>query len=108
MGPPIRNFGQTTVPFRDGEGRPSTLHFQVADVTQPLVSVAGLVDAGSVVIFDDKGGWIIDKKTRRRNRLARHNNTFSLDMEVPIVPQEEGGRGRGDDIRPVFARQERK
>ena len=61
--------------------------------TQPLVSVAGLVDAGNVVTFDKTGGWIRSLQTGRRIRLPRDGNTFFLDMKVPGSPEEEEEQG---------------
>ena len=49
-GAPIRNLGRTTVPFLDQDARASALRFEVVEVTQPLASVAGLCDAGSLVV----------------------------------------------------------
>ena len=81
------------------------IHFQVGEgLTQPLVSVAGLVDAGNVVTFDKTGGWIRSLQTGRRIRLPRDGNTFFLDMKVPGSPEEEGKGGA--DSPAAFRRQE--
>ena len=113
-GTAIPNLGRTTVDFTDTNGRRRGMHFQVAGVTQPLVSVAGLVDAGNVVIFDAKGGLVHHRKSGRQIRLPREGNTFLLDMEVASKPEEEGGRGgaaaagalRGGESAPAFRRPE--
>jgi hypothetical protein len=66
------------------------MHFQVGEgLTQPLVSVAGLVDAGNLVAFDKQGGWIHQVSTGRRIRIPRVGNTFFLDMKVSPRPEEE-------------------
>ena len=87
----IPNLGRTSVAFTGSSGHQSGLHFHVAQITQPLVSVAQLVDAGNVVAFDDKGGWIHHLKSGRRIRLPRVGNAFVLDMKVATEPEEEKG-----------------
>ena len=58
-------------------------------MTQPLVSVAGLCDAGHVVIFHKGGGVIHSLTTKKKVRLARAGNTYVLDMVLP--PRSGGG-----------------
>ena len=112
-GTAIPNLGRTTVHFKDTSGRNAGIHFQVAGVTQPLVSVAGLVDAGNVVLFDAKGGLVHHRRSGRQIRLPRVGNTYVLDMEVTGKPEEEGkdaeaaGAPRdGGDSAPAFRRPE--
>ena len=104
-GAPIRNLGRTTVPFLDQDARPSALRFQVAEVTQPLVSVAGLCDAGHAVIFHKGGGFIHNVTTKKKVRLARAGNTYVLDMVLPPAAAEEEEGEREDDAAD-FRRQE--
>ena len=104
-GAPIRNLGRTTVPFLDQDARPSALRFQVAEVTQPLVSVAGLCDAGHAVIFHKGGGFIHNVTTKKKIRLARAGNTYVLDMVLPPAAAEEEEGDREDDA-AAFRRQE--
>jgi len=102
-GAPIKNLGRTTVAFRDKDDRASALHFEVAEVTQPLVSVAGLCDAGNVVIFHKKGAFIHSLTSQKKVRLARVGNTYVLDMVLPTAPAEEeckGGRAETAFRRP--------
>ena len=96
-GAPIRNLGRTTVPFLDQDARASALRFEVAEVTQPLVSVAGLCDAGNVVIFHKGGGFIHSVASKKRVRLARAGNTYVLDMVVPPAAAEEEEDRDSDD-----------
>jgi len=89
-GSPIANLGRTTVKFLTPEGHKVGMHFQVGEgLTQPLVSVAGLVDSGNLVAFDKSGGWIHQVATGRRIRIPRVGNTFFLDMKVAGIPEEE-------------------
>ena len=87
-GAPIRNLGRTAVKFQDQDSRTSALRFEVAEVTQPLVSVAGLCDAGHVVIFTKTGGFIHSLTSKKKVRIARANNTYVLDMGVPAAAAE--------------------
>jgi hypothetical protein len=86
----IANLGRTTVKFLTPDGHKVGMHFQVGEgLTQPLVSVAGLVDSGNLVAFDRSGGWIHQVATGRRIRIPRVGNTFYLDMKVAGSPEEE-------------------
>jgi len=105
----IPNLGRTTVRFATPAGQRMGIHFQVGEgLTQPLVSVAGLVDAGNVVTFDKTGGWIRSLQTGRRIRLPRDGNTFFLDMKVPGSPEEEEEEGaqKAQSIPAAFRRPE--
>jgi len=94
----IPNLGRTTVHFRTSEGHKVGMHFQVGEgLTQPLVSVAGLVDSGNRVSFDKTGGWIQQVSTGRRIRIPRVGNTFYWDMKVAPNPEEEEEDERGQE-----------
>ena len=88
-GAPIRNLGATEVRFADASGRARGIHFQVAEVKDPLISVAGLCDAGNEVVFDKTGGRIRHLKTGREIQLPRVGNSFVMDLHVPAKPEEE-------------------
>ena len=98
--------------FEDSNGRASGMHFQVAGITQPLISVAGLVDAGNLVVFAADGGWVHHQSSGRRVRLPRVGNTFVLDMKVAESPEEEkeavaaGAPHGGGELTPAFRRPE--
>ena len=103
----IANLGRTTVHFRTSEDHKVGMHFQVGEgLTQPLVSVAGLVDSGNFVAFDKTGGWIHQVSTGRRIRIPRVGNTFYLDMKVARHPEEEeedGARRSSEEAAPTEA-----
>ena len=71
------------------------MHFQLAEVDRPLISVARLVDAGNRVVFGPTGGFIAHVATGRRVQLVRDGNVYTLDMHLPPDPEEEGGTRRG-------------
>ena len=102
-GAPIENFGQQTVAFRDDQQRRCGMHFQVADVDRPLISVARLVDAGNRVVFEPSGGSITHVATGRCVRLTRDGNVYALDMHLPPEPEEEGERHPGPEATSAAA-----
>ena len=105
-GSPIPNLGRTSVEFLDDSGHKRGLHFQVAEITQPLVSVAGLVDGGNVVVFSEKGGYVHNPRTGRKIQLPRVGNTFCLDMKVSAQLEEEKGDGGAEIPASTFRRPE--
>ena len=92
-GDPIRNLGQMSVRFRDGQQRKCGMHFQLAEVDRPLISVARLVDAGNRVVFGPTGGFIVHVATGRKVQLVRDGNVYTLDMHLTPEPEEEGRGG---------------
>ena len=114
-GEPIKNLGQTTVQFEDGRQRRCGMHFQVAEVDRPLISVVRLVDAGNRVVFGPTGGFIAHVATGRRVQLVRDGNVYTLDMHLPPEPAGEKGQkevevthGPEDAPTAGFARPERR
>ena len=73
------------------------MHFQLAEVGRPLISVARLVDAGNRVVFGPTGGFIAHAATGRRVQLVRDGNVYTLDMHVTPEQEEEGRAGKGRD-----------
>ena len=72
------------------------MHFQLAEVDRPLISVARLVDAGNRVVFGPTGGFIVHVATGRKVQLVRDGNVYTLDMHLTPEPEEEGREGSGD------------
>ena len=114
-GEPIRNLGQTTVQFHYGQQRRCGMHFQLAEVDRPLISVARLVDAGNCVVFGPAGGYIAHAATGCRVQLVRGGNVYTLDMHLPPEPAGEGGKSEEEEVAPPedapasgFARPERR
>ena len=115
-GSEIPNLGQSDVSFLDDEGRHTGILFQVAEITQPLVSVADLCDAGNRVVFEKGGGYIRHLASGRQIRLPRDGKTFRLEMKVTAPPEEEkdeaaeaepaAGSATGSRRSPAFRRPE--
>ena len=79
----IPNLGQVTTLFDDAERRRHGLHFQVAEVTQALISVADLVDGGNRVAFEPGKAYIQHLASGHRVNITREGNAYLLDMLIP-------------------------
>ena len=75
----IPNLGQKTLETvsKDGSTQLSQT-FQVADMSGPLVSVGELADAGNLVVFGRKGGFIVNPDTERRLNFQREHGVYKL------------------------------
>ena len=79
------------------------MHFQLAEVDRPLISVARLVDAGNRVVFGPSGGFIAHMAAGRRVELVRGGNVYTLDMH--LAPEHDPLRSPRC-LRRVFPRPE--
>ena len=61
----------------------------VAEITDPLISVAGMCDAGFQVFFDKNGGRVRHVKSGRVIPLPRVGNCYVMDMHIPAKAEEE-------------------
>ena len=64
---------------------PKHVHFRVADVSKPLMSVAEMVDANYSVIFelDDLGADAsrsVDRETGETQHFTRRNNAYEIEL----------------------------
>ena len=55
----IPNEGQFIAPMRLDDGRMTQSIYQAARVRKPLMAVSSVNDKGNVVIFDEKGSFIL-------------------------------------------------
>jgi hypothetical protein len=79
----IKNLGQVNVPFATAEGYRCKVPFQVAEVEQPLLSVAHLAAAGNVVELGHTAGSIKNTSTGRSIALERRGGVYILKMFIP-------------------------
>jgi hypothetical protein len=91
----IKNLGQTEVPFGTTEGHRCRMPFQVADVEQPLLSVAHLTSAGNKVELGHADGRIVNLTTGRSIALERRGGVYILKMYIadaaaPMPFQRQG------------------
>ncbi len=78
----IKNLGQVQVKFSTGEGHQGQIPFQVAEVEQPLLSVAHLTAAGNKVELGASGGRITNLSTGRTMALEKRGGLYLLKMFI--------------------------
>jgi hypothetical protein len=78
----IKNLGQVQVAFDTTEGHQCRIPFQVAEVEQPLLSVAHLTAAGNRVELGANDGRIINLLTGRTLALEKRGGVYLLKMYV--------------------------
>ncbi len=78
----IKNLGQVQVAFGTGEGHQCRIPFQVAEVEQPLLSVAHLTAAGNKVELGANDGRIVNLTTGRTIALEKRGGVYLLKMFV--------------------------
>ena len=86
-GSPLENLGELVAKGASEEGIEMNIDFEIAKVTQPLLSVHKMTSNGHKVIFHDTGGYIQAKGTNTRVNLRQDGRLFVLDTWVR-VPQE--------------------
>jgi hypothetical protein len=79
----IKNLGQVSVPFATAEGHRCQIPFQVAEVEQPLLSVAHLTSAGNLVELGHASGLVKNIATGRTIALERRGGVYILKMFIP-------------------------
>jgi hypothetical protein len=78
----IKNLGQVQVPFGTAEGHKCQIPFQVAEVEQPLLSVAHLTAAGNRVELGHTDGRVVNLSTGRTIALERRGGVYILRMFI--------------------------
>ncbi len=78
----IKNLGQVQVAFGTTEGHKCQIPFQVAEVEQPLLSVAHLTAAGNRVEMGSVDGRIFNLTTGRTIALEKRGGVYLLKMLV--------------------------
>ena len=76
----IKNLGQVAVKFCTAEGDRCSIPFQVAEVDQPLLSVAHLTQAGNRVELGHAGGRVVNVATGRTIALERRGGVYIMRM----------------------------
>ena len=76
----IKNLGQVAVRFRTAEGDRCAIPFQVAEVDQPLLSVAHLTSAGHRVELGHASGRVVNLTTGRAIALERRGGVYIMRM----------------------------
>jgi hypothetical protein len=90
----IENLGQMQVPFGTAEGHRCKIPFQVADVEQPLISVAHLTAAGNRVELGDADGRVLNVHSGRTIGLQRRGGVYIMKMFI-ADPEPQPFRRQG-------------
>jgi hypothetical protein len=78
----IKNLGMVAVKFCTAEGDRCSIPFQVAEVDQPLLSVAHLTSAGNRVELGHASGRVVNLATGRAIALERRGGVYIMRMYV--------------------------
>ena len=81
----------------------SQLTFQLAQVHQPLVSVAKVCAAGHRVVFDDDGdgSYILNKQSGLWTPIVKRNGVYKIDAWVLPPPAEDRNDEKCMQLAPV-------
>ena len=70
--------------------QPFRIEAQVAEVSTPLASVYQMCKSGNKVIFDERGGMVINKVSGKIMPIEVNNGAYEINMWVPAVKDKEG------------------
>ena len=73
----------------------------MADIAQPLDSVSQMCDSGATVIFDKRGGWVLNDTGNVLCTFERRNDTYVRRAWVPKVDSTRNV-GKSPDLPPPF------
>ena len=76
----LKNLGQQHIHACTEDGEETSVLFQIADVSKPLVSVAAICERGNRVIFGKSGGIVQNIGTGRQIPFYRRNGIYILSM----------------------------
>ena len=98
----VKNLGERHCEvFCEGAASPMMMHFQVADIHRPLLSLSRAADQGFHSHLGANGGWLEDSKTGECIPIQRRGNLYIMHMWVRAGPDERppdpqaGFAGRG-------------
>ena len=74
--------------FCEGAASPMLMHFQVADIHRPLLSLSRAADQGFRSHLDYYGGWLEDTKSGEVIPIKRQGNLYILQIWVRSAPAE--------------------
>ena len=80
-GQTIEDLGEKTIPFKSVEGVHRCIKFRSASVVKPLISMRKVVQAGNVVVLDEKNPHI---------RNNRDSTVIKLDVDNGSTPWTRG------------------
>ena len=101
-GKAILNLGERRCEiYCEGAGNSMMMHFQVADIHRPLLSLSRAADQGFRSVLDQYGGYLEDTTTGEQIPIQRRGNLYIMQIWIRASPDErppdpnEGFAGRG-------------
>ena len=76
------NLGEQLLRAQTESGEDTTVLFQVADVSRPLISVSAICEMGNRVVFGRGGGVIQNLATGIETPFERRNGIYHLNLWV--------------------------
>ena len=76
----LKNLGQQRIMACTEDGEETSVLFQIADVSKPLVSVAAICEKGNRVIFGKSGGIVQNIYSGREIPFYRRNGIYILSL----------------------------
>ena len=74
--------------YADGYSEPLLMHFQVADVHRPLLSLSKAADMGFRSYLDNNGGWLEDVESGECLPIERKGDLYVMKLWVRGVQAE--------------------
>ena len=95
-GKSLVNEGEKTVSALTREGKGVSTTWQVVDVSRPLMSVHQICERGNIVVFGEKGGYIMSLEDGSQIHFGVEDNVYVLELYLPPNPADhEGFRRQG-------------
>ena len=95
-GSTISNLGERRCMINtEGGGRDRLMHFQVADIKKPLLSITRTADMGYECVLGAKGGYLLDTHTNDRIPIARRGNLYVMKIWVKDADKAKAAQGFG-------------
>ena len=73
-------------PEKEGKGINTT--WQVVDVSRPLMSVHQICEHGNIVVFGEKGGYIMSLEDGSQTHFGVEDNVYVLELYLPPNPAD--------------------
>ena len=88
----IKHLGEKTIPFKSVEGVHRSIKFRSASIVKPLISMRQVVQAGNIVVLDEKNPHIRNNRDGIVIKLDVNNGVYTMEMRVCL-----------DETGPVFS-----
>ena len=85
----IQQVGEKRMQGKSDTGMNIDWKFIACNVKKALKSTAATCDDGNWVIHTDKGGWIINTRTRQKMPIVREGNNYVMNVWVWVTKQTE-------------------